>query len=1120
MSNSDDFDPYRKWLGIPKNRRPPNHYDILGIDLDEDDSDVIRSAAEQRRQFVQKQRGRGRDDSVTGILYQIDEAEITLLNPAQRREYDQKLKLFAKRRKRRQVETAPGRSRIQSRPGKTVGEGSGIVGLFAGIMAVIGVGFGVMYWFANSVNENANPLEKRPIAKNVAGPAVGSTHNANESSAGGSSDTVSVTPPQSPVNPTGEAKPVASSSELLPAPMLYLPCDSVPPGVVFTTKGGQYAAGKMGTGVQFDGTSNSELEAALPQGNAPRTLAFWVRNSNGQADHIVQVVTQTEHWERGKAFGIIQGKGYWRFQDMNGGLNSEIQIDNEWHHLAVTHDGNTIRMFHDGKLVAEAERRLETESNTLRIGGLGSPDSNFVGSIDELYVFDVPLSEDQIRQLMSGSTSPQIDSAPSIVEVQTQIWEESSTNFVRVEGNHFDLGLGDDKEGQGIAAVGWLVDGVKAATLDSVFAGTPQQLNEHTFVGVMIDYEVGENFVSRIALTPMANWSERQRRVPRWGKHTPPDRTERVHSEKYIGDSSRGFFTISLEDRAPSGWTGRAWVSLLLQATGINTGLKGEINFSGVADDEYKEPSSALPDQWRVVIAPKHPQLPTVDLWDVSDETGIIEANADAASELQSVESYQDFEMTFEWRFKPGGKVLPNGSGVVVRCDGWNGFGLDPKGIEIDLRPTPSDDGFLGIGCFIAYDTPVDVPDNRRQKRHVKALISQDAPPKTTWAKCKITCRNERLEFFTDGKLVNVADGVPERSGPIILRGQKSAVQFRNIEVHELDPRTGRRVTDGNGVSDSAIVETTNGMHVSLSLNALGNGTVAIGPQINGNSLPVEFARRNVPGMEKSEFFSLGENKLVAIHDFADTDPVEKIFSFLQLHAKFDNQKSTIRLTPQPNPDFDVAKVSQLIYGHKIGLPIDIQCDIADHECDGFAIKLYDASGKWGMIQFKVFGKQLERQVSWVLKRPGKEPVFENLLEDKQAFEIKSGVQHDFKLPTFVSPPSEPLLVELAAFQVKRDAPSRSTTIRRFKVQGDLRPGFGIAFDSDKNGVFVKRVIAGSSAASAGLKDGDRIVRIAGRRPESVIQAVEQLAEYEIGEAVPFEVDREGEKIAIEVVGG
>lgn len=94
MPLTDDFDGYRKWLGITTRHRPPSHYEILGIKLDEDDHEVILAAAEQRRIYVESKRGIGHDDQVAEILMRIGEAEITLLNHDLRREYDRQLNLF------------------------------------------------------------------------------------------------------------------------------------------------------------------------------------------------------------------------------------------------------------------------------------------------------------------------------------------------------------------------------------------------------------------------------------------------------------------------------------------------------------------------------------------------------------------------------------------------------------------------------------------------------------------------------------------------------------------------------------------------------------------------------------------------------------------------------------------------------------------------------------------------------------------------------------------------------------------------------------------------------------------------------------------------------------------
>ncbi len=39
------FDPYHKWLAIPKDQRPPTHYQLLGVSPTETDVEVIDEAA-------------------------------------------------------------------------------------------------------------------------------------------------------------------------------------------------------------------------------------------------------------------------------------------------------------------------------------------------------------------------------------------------------------------------------------------------------------------------------------------------------------------------------------------------------------------------------------------------------------------------------------------------------------------------------------------------------------------------------------------------------------------------------------------------------------------------------------------------------------------------------------------------------------------------------------------------------------------------------------------------------------------------------------------------------------------------------------------------------------------
>jgi hypothetical protein len=84
------FDPYHKWLGIPPDEQPPNHYRLLGIRPFEADPEVIQSAADQRMAHLRTyQTGRHADWSQR-LLNEVAAAKICLLTPAKKAAYDQK----------------------------------------------------------------------------------------------------------------------------------------------------------------------------------------------------------------------------------------------------------------------------------------------------------------------------------------------------------------------------------------------------------------------------------------------------------------------------------------------------------------------------------------------------------------------------------------------------------------------------------------------------------------------------------------------------------------------------------------------------------------------------------------------------------------------------------------------------------------------------------------------------------------------------------------------------------------------------------------------------------------------------------------------------------------------
>ncbi len=82
------FDPYHKWLAIPKVHRPPTFYHLLGVSPDETDAEVIKEAALRQTSHVRTYQSGQHAQDCARILNEIGRARSVLLDSTKRREYD------------------------------------------------------------------------------------------------------------------------------------------------------------------------------------------------------------------------------------------------------------------------------------------------------------------------------------------------------------------------------------------------------------------------------------------------------------------------------------------------------------------------------------------------------------------------------------------------------------------------------------------------------------------------------------------------------------------------------------------------------------------------------------------------------------------------------------------------------------------------------------------------------------------------------------------------------------------------------------------------------------------------------------------------------------------------
>jgi len=88
----DVFDPYRKWLGIRATERPLNHYQLLGLEPFEDDTETISNAADQRIAFVRTLSLSDYADLTQRVLNELAAAKVCLLSRDLKGAYDRLLR--------------------------------------------------------------------------------------------------------------------------------------------------------------------------------------------------------------------------------------------------------------------------------------------------------------------------------------------------------------------------------------------------------------------------------------------------------------------------------------------------------------------------------------------------------------------------------------------------------------------------------------------------------------------------------------------------------------------------------------------------------------------------------------------------------------------------------------------------------------------------------------------------------------------------------------------------------------------------------------------------------------------------------------------------------------------
>ena len=172
-----------------------------------------------------------------------------------------------------------------------------------------------------------------------------------------------------------------------------------------------YMPGMSGQAISLNGIDAYVVVGSVGiSGVQPRTIAGWAKAS----------VLGTPAWVDVFGFtGPSVGNGHfdielvgdtgtttlgWYGLHVYGWEQDILPIDMQWHHLAASYDGTTIKWYGDGLLVGSADRVLDTPDN-VHIGKREDNTNFFPGMVDDFRIYNRVLSDAEMAGL-AGLTMP------------------------------------------------------------------------------------------------------------------------------------------------------------------------------------------------------------------------------------------------------------------------------------------------------------------------------------------------------------------------------------------------------------------------------------------------------------------------------------------------------------------------------------------------------------------------------------------------------------------------------------------------------------------------------------------------------------------------------------------
>jgi hypothetical protein len=169
-----------------------------------------------------------------------------------------------------------------------------------------------------------------------------------------------------------------------------------------------YAKGQIGNGLQTNGThrvnagDNSDLR--LP---GSYTIAAWIFPTSFGGAGFGRILDKGDSpFANGYVFLLSGATSTLEISHRNAGVHtgpaSVISL-NTWQHVAATYDGATSRLYKNGTLISSKNiGAIASHTGDLQIANRGDNTRGFVGTLDDVQIWNAALQPHHIRAIYNG----------------------------------------------------------------------------------------------------------------------------------------------------------------------------------------------------------------------------------------------------------------------------------------------------------------------------------------------------------------------------------------------------------------------------------------------------------------------------------------------------------------------------------------------------------------------------------------------------------------------------------------------------------------------------------------------------------------------------------------------